>query len=56
MRRTLDETYHLIGTTFNMVIIRLGDLLLLAAAADFLREAAQVDKYDDWMQTAGEHG
>lgn len=31
MRRTLDETYRLIGTTLNMVIIRLGDIPLLAA-------------------------
>ena len=26
MRRTLDETYRMIDTTLNMVIIRLGDI------------------------------
>lgn len=43
MRQTLDDTDHLIDTTLNMVIIRLGDTLLLAADNDFLREAARLD-------------
>jgi hypothetical protein len=43
MRRKLDGTYRLIDTTLNMVIIRLGDLLLLTADDDFLREAARLD-------------
>ena len=54
MRRTLDETYRLIDTTLNMVIIRLGDLLLHAADADFLREAARLDNYNEWMQAERE--
>ena len=49
-----DETYHLIDTTLNMVIIRLGDILLLAAADDFLREAARLDNYNEWMQAERE--
>ena len=54
MRQPLDETYRLIDTTLNMVIIRLGDLLLLAAADDFLREAARLDNYNEWMQAERE--
>lgn len=54
MRNTLDETYRLIATTFNMVIIRLGDLLLHAADDDFLREAARLDTYNEWMQAERE--
>jgi hypothetical protein len=52
MRRTLDETYRLIETTLNMVIIRLGDILLLAADNDFLREAARLD--NNWIQAERE--
>ena len=54
MHRTLDETYRLIDTTLNMVIIRLGDLLLHVADDDFLREAARLDNYNEWMQAERE--
>ena len=54
MRRTLDEIYRLIDTTFNMVIIRLGDLLLNVADDDLLREAARLDNYNEWMQAERE--
>ena len=54
MRRTLDETYRLIDTTLNMVLIRLGDILLLDAYDDFLRVAARLDNYDEWMQAERE--
>lgn len=54
MRQTLDETYRLIDTTLNMVIIRLGDILLLAAGDDFLREAARLDNDNEWMQAERE--
>lgn len=54
MRQTLDETYRLIDTTLNMVIIRLGDILLHAADDDFLREATRLDNYDEWMQAERE--
>jgi hypothetical protein len=52
--RTLDETYRLIDTTLNMVIIRLGDILLEGADGDFLREAARLDNYQEWMQAERE--
>jgi hypothetical protein len=54
MHRTLDETYRLIDTTLNMVIIRLGNILLHAADDDFLREAARLDNYNEWMQAERE--
>lgn len=49
MRQTLDETYRLIDTTLNMVIIRLGDILQHTADDDFLREAGRLDNYNEWM-------
>jgi len=52
--RTLDETYRLIDTTLNMVIIRLGDILLQGADGDFLREASKLDNYNEWMQAERE--
>jgi hypothetical protein len=51
--RTLDQTYRLIDTTLNMVIIRLGDILLHASDDYFLREAAQLNDRDEWMLTGG---
>jgi hypothetical protein len=54
MRRTLDETYRLIDTTLNMVIIRLGDIQLQAIDDDFLREVARLDNYNEWMQAERE--
>lgn len=53
MPRTLDDTCRLFDTTLNMVIIRLGDILLFAADDDFLREAARLH-YNEWMQAEGE--
>jgi hypothetical protein len=54
IHRTLDETYRLIDTTLNMVIIRLGDILLQTGDDDFLREAARLDNYQDWMKAERE--
>lgn len=54
IRRTLDETYRLIDTTLNMVIIRLGDIQLPASDDDFLREVARLDNYNEWIQAERE--
>jgi hypothetical protein len=54
MRRTLDETYRLIDTTLNMVIIRLGDIQLQASDDDLLGEVARLDNYNEWMQAERE--
>jgi len=54
MRQTLDETYRLIDTTLNMVIVRLGDILLFAAVDGFLRVAARLDNDNEWIQAERE--
>jgi hypothetical protein len=54
IRRTLDETYRLIDTTLNMVIIRLGDILHQTSNDDFLREVARLDNHHEWMQAERE--
>ena len=51
IRKTLDETDRLIDTTLNMVIIRLGDIVLQASDDDFLCEVARLDNYSEWMQS-----
>lgn len=53
-RQTMDETYRLIDTTLNMVIIRLGDILLMENDHDFLREVEKLDYYGEWMQAERE--
>ena len=54
MRRTLEETFRLIDTTLNMVIIRLGDILLQSSDKAFLDEVARLDNYNEWMQAERE--
>lgn len=54
IRRTPDETYRLIDTTLNMVIIRLGDIHLRESDDDFQREVARLDNYGEWMQAERE--
>jgi len=54
IRRMLDETYRLIDTTLNMVIIRLGDIQLHTSDDDFLREVVRLDNYNEWMQAERE--
>jgi hypothetical protein len=49
-RQTMDETYRLIDTTQNLVVIWPGDMLLQDADEDFLREAAQLGNYSEWRQ------
>ena len=54
IRRTLDETYRLIDTTLNMVIIRLGDIQRQRSDDGFLGEVARLDNYNEWMQAERE--
>lgn len=54
MRQTFDETYRLLDTTLNMVIIRLGDIQLRTADNDFLAEAVKLDNYSEWIQAERE--
>jgi hypothetical protein len=53
-RQTMDEIYRLIDTTLNMVIIRLGDILLLGDDQKFLDEARRLGNYREWMQAERE--
>jgi hypothetical protein len=52
--KTMDETYMLIETTLNMVLIRLGDILLLPDGAEFVSEVARLDNYEEWMKAERE--
>ncbi len=54
MHQTLDETYRLLDTTLNMIIIRLGDILLLESDGEFLQEAAELDNFNGWMRSERE--
>lgn len=54
IRRTLDETYRLIDTTRNMLIVRLGDIQLQPTDDVVLREVARLVNYNEWMQAERE--
>lgn len=54
IRQTMDETYRLLDTTLNMVIIRLGDIGLETSDTDFLQELAKLDNWSEWMQAERE--
>ena len=54
IRGTLDEPYHLIDTTLNMVIMRLGDSQLQASNDELLSEVARLDNYNQRMQAERE--
>ena len=52
-RQTMADTFRLIDTTLNMVIIRLGDILLLVhdnKPAEFMGEVVRLDNYNDWLE------
>ena len=51
---TLDKTYRLIYTTQSKLIIRLGAVQIQVDDKDFLRKAALLDYYNQWMQAERE--
>ncbi len=53
-REVMDETYRLIDTTLNMVIIRLGDILLPENAHEFSEEVSKLNNYNGWIQAERE--
>lgn len=53
-RQTMADTYRLIDTTLNMVVIRLGDIMLQANDQAFIVEAAQLDNCGDWLRAERE--
>ncbi len=50
----MDETYRLINTTLNMVIIRLGDILQHETDHDFINDVVMLDNYNDWLNISRE--
>ncbi|MBW2736044.1 MAG: hypothetical protein JRH20_26970 [Deltaproteobacteria bacterium] len=53
-RQVMDDTYRLIDTALNMVIIRLGDIQSSDDDREFLREVTNLDNYGDWIQAERE--
>lgn len=53
-REVMDETYRLIDTTLNMVIIRLGDILLPDQENEFIEEVSKLNNYNGWIQAERE--
>jgi hypothetical protein len=49
-RQLLDDTDQLILTTLNMIILRMGDVLLNTDEAAFLTEVRQLDNFEDWLK------
>lgn len=47
-RQVMGENYRLIDTTLNMIIIRLGDILLPENQSNFVQQVAKLDNYDGW--------
>lgn len=53
-RKTIHETYLLIGTTMNMVIIRLGDIHVHENDDAFIKEVIELYNYDRWLNAERE--
>jgi hypothetical protein len=53
-RQTMDETYRLVDTTINMVIVRLGDILTSDMAPHLVSEVTKLDNYQEWIQAERE--
>lgn len=54
VRQTLEQTYRLIDTTLNMLIIRLGDIQLHSTDSDFLGDVTRLDNFNEWMKAERE--
>jgi len=53
-RATIEDTFRLIDTTLNMVIIRLGDIQLEQNKNEFLNEVMKLDNWDEWLKVERE--
>ena len=49
-RQLLDDTYQLIDTTLNMIILRLGDISHIVEEDKFLKEVRDLDNYSAWLE------
>ena len=54
LRNTFDETFRLLDTSLNMVIIRLGEILRIANEQDFNIEVSQLNNDASWAQAERE--
>ncbi len=53
-RQVMADNYRLIDTTLNMIIIRLGDILLPTKEPSFVQEVESLDNFGSWMQAERE--
>lgn len=53
-RQTMDETYRLVDTTINMVVVRLGDILTPEMAPQLIAEVTKLDNFGEWIQAERE--
>jgi len=54
IRNILADSYRLIDTTLNMLIIRLGDILLVENQNNLLDETMRLDNYEGWLKAERE--
>jgi len=54
IRQTLEDTYRLIDTTLNMIIIRLGDIMLPGKEDSFIDEVIRLENFDGWINAERE--
>ncbi len=52
-RQTIDDTYRMIDITLNMIIIRLGDILL-DDENNFIQGTIELGNYGDWLRAERE--
>lgn len=53
-RQAMKETYRLIDTHLNMVILRLGDIQLFDDDRTFMQEVTKLDNYAEWRNAERE--
>lgn len=54
LRNTLDETFKLMDTTLNMIIIRLSEIIRITDDATFLNEVSQLSVDASWTKAERE--
>jgi hypothetical protein len=48
-RKVLDDTFKMMDTIINMIIIKLGNINHIADDSQFLNEVTLLDNYQDWL-------
>lgn len=49
-REAIGETYTILNSALNLVLNRLGDIMLLDQRADFFGEVKRLDNFEEWRQ------